>query len=247
MGINMIDVSTWSLRQSPLFDRVHDKTVASLARLFGPSIHPRRKRLFEQGDPGQTVYLIGRGGVRLERLTKDGRDMTLALLGPGDFFGEDAVLEDQLTRTTSATCIEESYVFSARAEDFSWILTRYALIALNLAKYLKEQRDATLSSLEDIVYSSVSSRLLRLLERLAAEYGIGCEDGTRISLRLTQAEIASLIGTTRETVSLELGKLSRSGLVTMQGRQILVRGQRRRRAEVSPPSVAQSERTFVRL
>jgi CRP-like cAMP-binding protein len=167
------------------------------------------------------VYLLKRGKVRIGRLTEDGKEVMLALLGPGDLFGEEVVFEAP-ARTTIATCIEESLLCMARAPDLYGLLARHPILAVNIAKYLKEQRDDALSTVEDVAYLKVPDRLMKLLERLAAEYGAPTPQGTRIDVRLTQADLASLIGSTRETVSLELSQFERAGRIRMDGRAIVL-------------------------
>ena len=228
----MTDDALRSLKRSFLFDGVSERAIATHSHLFVPLVQRRRTRLFEQGDPARMVYLIRKGKVKIERVTESGREVTLAIVGPEDTFGEEVVLQGAL-RSTTATCIDDSSLWTVRSQDFSALLARYPVAAINLAKYLMAQRDATLASIESIAYLKVPSRLLRVLERLASEYGIQSEHGTRIDVRLTHAEVASLIGSTRETVSLELSNLVRSGYLAMEGRYFLLA----RRQQVS---VAQS-------
>jgi CRP/FNR family transcriptional regulator len=177
--------------------------------------------LFEQGDTARIVYLIKRGRVRIARHTPDGKEVTVSILSPGDLFGEEVVFS-QVKRTTVATCLEDSLLCMARASDLFGLLARNPILSLNVAKYLREQLDNALTINEDVAYLKVSDRLARLLERLAAEHGKRVDGGTLLDVRLTRAEMASLIGSTRETVSAQIAQLARDGRIRLQGKLIVL-------------------------
>ncbi len=211
----------WFLKRSKLFERAGEDTVRNCEHLFSQIRYPKRTIVFEQGDTARLVYFVKLGRVRIARRTADGKEITVAILGPGDLFGEEVVFS-KTVRTTVATCLSDSTLCMARSEDLYGLLTRYPVLCLNVAKYLHEQRDDALSVAEDVAYLKVPERILKLLERLAAEYGSPVRNMTRIDLQLTHADIASLIGSTRETVSTQLGELVRDGRIALEGRQILI-------------------------
>ena len=205
--------AVWYLRQHRLFDGATDDVVRGCYHLFVQRTYPVKAVLFEQGDAGRVVYLVKSGKVRIGRMMSDGKEHTLAILGAGDIFGEEVVFNEGVTRTTQATVIEEAYLCLSRMQDLFAILSRHPVIAMNIAKYLQEQRDVAIAAAEDLAYLKVPDRIMRLFERLGAEHGVPDELGTRIQLRLTHAEIASLVSSTRETVSAEMGKLVRAGKI----------------------------------
>lgn len=212
----------WYLKKSRLFERVTEDAVANSEHLFTQIPYAKRTLIFEQGDVGRLVYIVKIGRVRLARATEDGKEVTVAILGPGDLFGEEVVFTD-VVRTTFAVCLEDSLLCTARGEDLYGLMTRHASLALNVANYLREQRDEALAVVEDLASLKVPDRLAKLLERLAAEHGVPADDGVAIDLPLTHADIASLIGSTRETVTSQLTLLAREGRIRMAGRQIVVR------------------------
>ncbi len=212
----------WYLKRSRLFDRAGDEAIAGYEHLFTQVAYRKRTVVFEQGDVGRIVYFVKIGRVRIARATADGKEITVALLGPGDLFGEEVVFSDDVVRSTFATCIEDTLLCTASAPDLYGLMTRHPVLAVNVAKYLHEQRDDALSVAEDFAHLKVPDRLMKLLERLAAEHGVPAREGTLIDVRLTQADIASLIGSTRETVSTQLAQLAREGRIEMRGRRILI-------------------------
>jgi CRP/FNR family transcriptional regulator len=110
----------------------------------------------------------------------------------------------------------------ARAEHVYGLLTRFPQLAVNVAKYLHEQRDNALAIAEDLAYLTVPQRLLRQFDRLAREYGKAVPDGVLLDIRLTHADLAALVGSTRETVSAQLAQLALDGLIRLDGRSIVV-------------------------
>ncbi len=209
----------WYLRQNRLFDRVTDESIENCEHIFKTTLFPKRSMVFDQGDPTRLVYLIKRGNVRIVRLTPDGKEVSVAVLGAGDIFGEETLFEQQ-TRTTVAVCVDETLLCTAKADDLFALLSRDPQLALNVARILSERLDEATSTMEDLAYARVPDRIMNLFERLAAEHGKETASGIALGVRLTHADIASLVGSTRETVSLELSNLVKAGRIRMDGRTI---------------------------
>jgi CRP/FNR family transcriptional regulator len=211
----------WYLRQNRLFAHVPEAGVAGSQGIFTMCEMPRGTRVFDQGDPARVVYLVKRGRVKIARETSDGKDVTVALLGPGDLFGEETLFAEG-PRTTIAVVVEDALLCQARAEDLFGLLTRDPNLALNVAKVLSERLDEARATMEDLAYARVGDRIVHLYRKLAAEHGAPVPGGTRVDLRLTHADVASLIGSTRETVSAELAKLVECGRLRIEGRAVIV-------------------------
>ncbi len=211
----------WYLKRSRLFDRASLETIEQCEHLFVQQMYGRGDVLFQQGDNARLVYLIKYGTVRIARRTADDKEITIAILGPGCLFGEEVVFS-RVERTTIAVCVSQTLLCIARAEDLYGLITRYPLLAVSIATYLHEQRDDALAIVEDLAYLKVSDRLMRLFDRLAHEHGIPVADGRLIDVRLTHADIASLVGSTRETVSAQLAQLTREKAIRLEGRAIVV-------------------------
>jgi CRP-like cAMP-binding protein len=145
----------------------------------------------------------------------------MAILGPGSIFGEEVVFS-KVERNTIAVCATETLLCMARAEHVYDLFKRFPQLAVNVAKYLHEQRDNALAIVEDLAYLTVPQRLLRQLNRLALEYGKPVTDGVLLDIRLTHADLAALCGTTRETTCVQMAQLAAEGLVRLEGRSIIV-------------------------
>jgi CRP/FNR family transcriptional regulator len=225
MGENKV----WYLRQNRLFAQASEESIESCEHIFKTTLFPKRSMVFDQGDPTRLVYLIKRGKVRIARLTPDGKEVTIAVLGEGDLFGEETLFAQE-SRTTVATCMEESLLCTAKADDLFALLSRNPQLALNVAQILSDRLGDASAAMEDLAYARVTDRIMHLFVRLAGEHGKPVPDGVEIGLHLTHADIASLIGSTRETVTLELSNLVRAGRVKNDGRTITLPA-----SEVSAP------------
>jgi CRP/FNR family transcriptional regulator len=211
----------WYLKKNRLFANVPVDAVVEGSNVFTMQLLPKRATLFDQGDAGKIVYLIKTGRVRIARNTADGKEVTVAILGPGDMFGEDALFGG-IERTTVATCMEETLICKAAAEDLFGLLAGNSALALNVAQMLSDRLSDASATIEDLAYAKISDRLVNLFERLAAELGRATDEGTFLDVRLTHQEIAAMIGSTRETVSLELNQLVRAGRIKQEGGYITV-------------------------
>jgi CRP/FNR family cyclic AMP-dependent transcriptional regulator len=210
-----------SLLRSKLFMHASAEIVAQSEAVFTAAKYSNRSVIFRQGHAAPLVYLVGSGKIRLTRMTHDGKEIGIAILAQGDFFGEEALFGESV-RTTFAAAVDHSLLYVARAEDFRGLLLRHPTLTMNVARYLSDQRNNVVQIAESLAYLKVPDRLMRLFERLACEFGKPAIDATLIDVRLTHADIASLIGSSRETVSAQLGVLAREGRIALHGRQIFL-------------------------
>lgn len=211
----------WYLRQNRLFAEASAEGVERYEHVFTMCEKPRGTMVFDGGDSERTVYLVKRGSVRIVRQTADGKDVTVAVLGPGDMFGEETMF-DRVARTTHAVVVEDALLCTARAEDLFALLSNDPALALNVARVLTERLDDARSTMEDLAYARVADRIEHLYRKLALEHGVPVSGGTRVDMRLTHADIASLVGSTRETVSVEIAKLVDAGTLRLDGKAIVV-------------------------
>lgn len=211
----------WYLKQNRLFEDVADDTVERDAGIFTMKTFARKASIFDQYDPARTVFMIKRGAVRLARLTSDGKEVTVAVLGAGDLFGEESLFSGA-PRTTFAVAQEETLLCMAHAEDLFALMRAEPKLALNIASAISDRLVEMTSTVEDLAYARLSDRLINLLRRLALEHGKPVDGGVEITVRLTHADLASLVGSTRETVSLELARLVRAGRLRQRGAALIV-------------------------
>jgi len=215
------DNKVFYLRQNRIFRDATEEGLIEHEHLFTMCEMPRGTLVFDAGESDRVIYFVKRGTVRIVRQTADGKDVTVALLGPGDIFGEESLF-DRRARTTHAVVVDDALLCTSRADDLFALLSRDPTLALNVAKVLSERLDDAQSTMEDLAYARIGERIEHLYRKLALEHGVPVDGGTRVDVRLTHADIASLVGSTRETVSVEITKLIESGRLHHAGRAIVV-------------------------
>ncbi|HZO93501.1 MAG TPA: Crp/Fnr family transcriptional regulator [Candidatus Baltobacteraceae bacterium] len=209
----------WYLKSNRLFEDSADDSVRRWEHIFTMREYPKHAAIFAAGDEPRSVYLVKRGHVRIGRLTADGKEITVAMLGPGDLFGEEALFGSR-ERSTVATAMDDTLVCVSSADDLFTVLSESPSIALNVAKMLNDRLVDMSAQVEDVAYAKVADRLVNLFERLVPEHGVDVEDGVKLDVALTHADLAALIGSTRETVTTELSALVRAGRIRVEGRTI---------------------------
>ncbi len=179
-----------------------------------------RQLLFSADDQGDAVYILESGRVKLSRFDDRGREITLAILERGEFFGEEALQEGQV-RDSTAVALERSVVRRIARQDFEEALLAHPSLALEVARELGRRWLGAKHRLEALAFDDVAERLARILVALAEVHGEHQEDGSiRLGLRLTHQELASLVVSTRETLSKTLADFRREGLVVTTDRWI---------------------------
>jgi CRP/FNR family cyclic AMP-dependent transcriptional regulator len=194
--------------------------IATFERIGRRAQFRKHAYCYFQGDPGDSIYVLRSGRVRLSRITDDGREFTLAFLKPGELFGELALVDP--AREVAAEAVEASEAVAVRREDFEALLARRPDLGLKVTKLLGARNKLMAEKVEDLVFRSVPARLAGLLLSLAKDFGIGGDRGTRFAFKITHRELASCIGSSRETVSQILTSFARERLIARSGRQIII-------------------------
>ena len=221
----------WFLRRLNLFDGMADKEVEEISKeLKMRSCAPRHSLVFDDGD---SVYLLKHGRVRLYHITKDGQEITTAVVIPGQLFGLGAFIGSDGT-ATHAEVLEESYICEAGAQDFLAILARHPLLMARVVMVMARQLFRLEQTIEGMASQPVPQRLASLLVEQMAE-GEPVDGGVLLPAH-SQEDLAKLVGTTRETVSRSLSSWRAEKLITLRGRRILVVDPERLRREADPPT-----------
>jgi CRP/FNR family cyclic AMP-dependent transcriptional regulator len=208
-----------SLRTIPLFSSVSDEDLESIASLLIERRFPKHKTIVEEGLPGDYMYVIREGRVKVTKLSGDGREKILELLEAGSFFGEMSLL-DSAPRSASVKALTEVRVLALARNDFLNVLRRSPDLALAVIQELTQrlrQQDEQASALS---FQRVKERTQGLLMRLARDdTGV---PGRLATPSLTHQQIADMIGTSRETVTRAVKNLKQDGWLEQQGKHYLV-------------------------
>jgi len=209
------------LRTVPIFSELSDEDITSLARLALRKRYPKDTVVFFENEEGDFFFTILEGRIKVTILGDDGREVILSVLGPGDFFGEMALLDNE-PRSATAIAVEESELLSLHRNDFQTVLNDNKSITSALIRVLSARLRRANHQISTLALLDVYGRVARVIVDMAREEGKRLRDGRIAFRRATHQEIANRIGTTRETVTRMLKDLERQGLIHVEGKEMVV-------------------------
>ena len=201
------------LRRIALFQDMPLGDLAVLNGLMRRQDLPAGVRLMSTDTRGDSAYVIRHGAVKVHVEQEDGRDVIVAILGPGEIVGEMSIV-DRETRSGSVVTLEDSVLFWIDREAFHTCLRTMPTLALNLTEILSRRLRIANERIKALATLDVHGRIAHHLLVLAHEYGESVECGTRIPIRLTQGDLASLVGASRVRVNQSLVLLKRRGAIS---------------------------------
>ena len=211
------------LSRVSLFKGLSDRDLRELAQVAVPRSWLAGEAVFQEGDPGDTCYVLRAGCVRVTRRHSDGRQITLAEFREGSIFGELAMFGGE-TRSATVEAVERSTGLALLAGDLRRTMLAHPQIAVAMLEGLADRIRAANERLSRQTFQTVEGRvasaLLGQVEALAA--GTGDTEPREVLIKATQAQIAQLSGSSRESASRFLAKLERAGVITTGRGKILV-------------------------
>jgi CRP/FNR family cyclic AMP-dependent transcriptional regulator len=210
-------------QQAPLLAALPEETLKRLERLAEQRQYRRRQVVHFADQPGDYVYLLCTGRVKIARVSERGRELTLYLLDDGAVFGESGLMDAQEAYEMVAETLEDSLIVVFRRADILAALDESPGATRELLKLVSARRFQTENQVADLVFLEVPKRLAKLLLRLYEDQGgRSGRNGQTLRGRMTHQELANVIGSTRETTTLILNDFRRQGLIDFLGRKILI-------------------------
>jgi len=211
---------TLYLKQVPLFADLADEEIRELMTVARRRAFRAGEIIFHREDPGQVLYVIKEGKVKICLISPDGQEMTLTILGKGEYFGEFALL-DGLPRSTDAIASERVECYTLQRTDFHNAIMKNPKIAIQAMEVLSKRLRNTNQMVEDLIFLDVYGRVAKKLVELADAHGAKAEDGgIRIEMRLTQQELASMVGASRESVNKVMGYFTDKNFISTDKHRI---------------------------
>ncbi|HXQ29708.1 MAG TPA: Crp/Fnr family transcriptional regulator [Gemmatimonadales bacterium] len=205
------------LRKVPLFSELGPPELERVAEISRERAYPRNSVILFEDDPGDALYVVAQGQVKVVLIGEDGREVILSVLGEGEFFGEMALIDDE-PRSAHVIAMNDSTLLVIRREDFQGLLRQTPSIALALLRALSWRLRRVDEKVGSLVLLDVNGRVAQLLLELAEESG-----SERITRRLTHHTIAQMIGSSRETVSRTMRDFVEKGHIEVSRREIVIR------------------------
>jgi CRP-like cAMP-binding protein len=213
--------SYWFLKHCQLFERLSSQELRGLETVSQFRRFPAGSPVYLPSDRAQTVLLLIAGRVKICHLTPDGKELILALIDPGELFGELALF-DPGSRNELAETVEASTLVSLPGEALARLLEQHAELSLGITRLVGFRRRRIEQRLKNLLFQPHRVRLIHLLLELAERYGRSIPEGLLIDIRLSQQDLAAIIGSSRESVTLGLRELVAGGLLRRQGRRLIV-------------------------
>lgn len=195
-----------------LFADLTEHEVGVLSSRLRRRRYPRGQVIFVQGDPGTCLYIVEEGQVKMVLSSPEGREMVLGLLGPGDFFGELSLLDGE-PHPSDAIAREPCQLVLLERADFLKFLDDHPRVAARLLATLSRRLRHNAQLAYDVAFLDVPARLARTLLELADAEGRPVKEGIALTSRLTQSDLAALVGATRESVNKWVGFYERHGVI----------------------------------
>jgi CRP/FNR family transcriptional regulator, cyclic AMP receptor protein len=221
------------LAKAGLFQDVEPEAAEMVAQQFEYQDVPRGHVVFHEGEPGDSLYIVLSGKVKLGRKSADGRENLVALMGPSDQFGELSMF-DPGPRTTTATAVTDSRLARMPKQALRAWITERPEIAEKLLRVLARRLRRTNNMLADLIFTDVPGRVAKQLLQLAQKFGSMDSGHLRVTHDLTQEELAQLVGASRETVNKALADFASRGWLRLEGKGVVIldRDRLARRARV---------------
>ena len=210
-----------ALRKAGLFQGVDPDDVEAISSEFEIIEVSRGQILFHEGEPGDSLYIVLSGKVKLGRRASDGRENLVAVMGPSDQFGE-LSLFDPGPRTATAVVVTDGRVARLpKAALQKWVEER-PQIAMQLLRVVARRLRRTNTMLADLIFVDVPGRVAKQLLQLAQRFGSVEGGQLRVTHDLTQEELAQLVGASRETVNKALADFAGRGWLRLEGKSVVI-------------------------
>jgi CRP-like cAMP-binding protein len=206
-----------ALRRVPLFAELSEAEITRIADVARERSHPKNSVILFEDDPGDALYVVVTGLVKVVLVGEDGREVILSVLKEGDFFGEMALIDDE-PRSAHVIAMEDSDLLVLRREDFQQRLRETPGIGLGMLRAMSRRLREADEKIGGLVLLDVNGRVAKLLLRMADDH-----DGVHITRKVTHHTIAQMVGSSRETVSRTMRDLTERGLIEVSRKAITIR------------------------
>jgi len=210
------------LKNIPLFSELSEKDLQRIVQVANKQHYHKENLILIEEEVGSSMFVILDGRVKISRISDDGREVILAIMSEGDFFGEMSLLDGH-TRSANVTAIEDSELLVIRREEFLQMLHDYPQIAVNLLKELAQRIRKGDEHIKSLSLQDAKGRVANTLIRIAEDYGVFRKGQVEINELPLQQDLANMAGTSRETISRVIKTLIQQGyLKKVRGKIIIL-------------------------
>lgn len=209
------------LKKVPFFEGLSDADLRMVAAVMVERSYPKGSIIFMEGDRGEALFVIRHGRVKISKSTADGREQILHMLKDGDIFAE-VVLFDQGAYPATAEAVEDTRCWLLRNEEMEKLLQSQPMLGVKLLRVMSRRLRQAQFLIRDLALHDAYGRMAGLLQRFIRREGKRTKEGIILDLDLTRQEMASMIGTSRETVARILSRFQKDGILTLDRQRIII-------------------------
>ncbi|NCS89143.1 MAG: Crp/Fnr family transcriptional regulator [Ignavibacteria bacterium CG2_30_36_16] len=209
------------LKYVPIFSELSDSTLEQISKLGVKKKFPKDSIILFEHETGSALFVIVSGKVKVSRVSEDGKEVILTILGDSDFFGEMAIL-DGLTRSANVTSMEDSELFIIQRKDFLELLQIHPEVSIALLQELTQRLRAADMKIKSLSLKDAEGKVATVILQLADDLGKIKQGTVEIEKLPFQQDLANMAGTSRETISRTLHSFAKKGLVELDGSKLRI-------------------------
>lgn len=210
-----------AIARARLFHSLPLDAIEDLTRRVSVKRVSAQTTVVTQDEPGDSMFIIMSGRVKVVIFGENGREVTLSILRPGDGFGEMSLFDGEV-RSANCIAVEPTALLVLSRDDLLLHIANHPRTSLNLLGEMARRLRRADDAIAQLALCDVNERLIRRLIALAEEEGTESPDGILVRRRPTQQELANMIGSCRETISRAFNQLAREGMIIPRGRSLVV-------------------------
>jgi CRP-like cAMP-binding protein len=212
----------WYLKNIATFNNLNDEEVRMIDQHAIMQKIKKGDNLYLQGSSDKNVYILKKGVVKITSLTPQGNEIILDIFKEGSIFGEIASAEPE-ERNESAQVVEDGLICIIKNADFEQLMQRLPRFSIQISKIIGFRKCKVENKLIDLLFSTVEQRIAKTFLNLLDDFGVPHDDGYLLKIKLTHRDYASLIASTRETVTATFSKLRAEGLIDFEGKYVIIK------------------------
>ena len=214
--------TTLCAKKVPIFSFLSDEELKKIVDMTGHKSYKKGELLCREGEKSDTLFIINEGGVKISKLTKDGKEQIVHILTSGDFFGELSLFSNNETYNFDVYAISATKICTLTKQNMDEILMNNPEISLKLLQVITKRLSDTENLAQNLATNDAEIRIAYMLLEFAEKYGVPTNQGLQVKLPISREEMASYVGVTRETISRKLSIFEELGIISHKGNKMII-------------------------
>ena len=214
--------TTLCAKKVPIFSFLSHEELKKIVDMTGHKSYKKGDLLCRTGEKSDTLFIINEGGVKISKLTKDGKEQIVHILTSGDFFGELSLFTNNEIYNFDVYAISNTKICTLTKQNMDEILINTPQISLKLLQVITKRLSDTENLAQNLATNDAEIRIAYMLLEFAEKYGVATSEGLKVKLPINREEMASYVGVTRETISRKLSIFEELGIISHKGNKFLI-------------------------